>query len=109
MESLGILIFKMSLVVWLELTPPQQMGIVDALARQYSEYFQCEEFKINIVVGKFVENQFGRDRELRFYFDCSKRFGGEYEKNNLLISIPQTASDNRGSWRLQDLHSQRQE
>ena len=84
MNSVWVVIFKMSLIVWLELSPIDQQGIIDALALKYGTHFQCSEFTIRAVPGKFIVNQFSKDRELLFILECRKRFGGEYEKNVLL-------------------------
>ncbi len=95
----------MSFVVWLELTPPQQFGIMEALSIQYGELYQCKEITISAVVGKFITNQFPKDRELLFYIDCQKRFGGNYEKDDLPVSFHWCASDEkRRLWQLLHLY-----
>ena len=72
METLSILIFKMSLAIWISLSPIDQVGIMDALANQYSEFYQCQESKVSV---------FAHGDKAYFFFECGQRFtGGENGK-----------------------------
>ncbi len=67
-----VLVFKMSLAAFLFLTPAEQSGLVDAVAKVNAEYFQCQDYEVAVIAYK--------DKAL-FFLKCEVRFGGgEMEK-----------------------------
>ena len=85
-----VLVFKMSLVVFLLLSPADRGGLCQVLGDEAMEHFQCAEGTLVVVPSE--DEQFAE-----FFFICKKRMTKEgKDGKSMLLSGVQVAESEKG-------------